>query len=48
MEHLNVLEHLKTEKLSVETLARKLRYQFFTQNSESTKCHKNSNSTSFK
>lgn len=28
MEHLNVLEHLKTEKLSVETLARKLRYQF--------------------
>ena len=29
MEHLNVLEHLKTEKLSVETLARKLRYQFY-------------------
>lgn len=28
MEHLNVLKHLKTEKLSVETLARKLRYQF--------------------
>lgn len=28
MEHLNVLEHLKIEKLSVETLARKLRYQF--------------------